>query len=189
MKTNKIFKNTLFFLSFLILNCNKKSVSPKPLAIGDKYQGGIVAYLFFSGEPGFDSKKQHGLIAAPSDQGTSIEWSIFSIEIGGTLGTLGSGNSNTDKIVKNQGEKERIYAAKLCSDLSLGGYSDWYLPSKEELHKLYESKELIGAFTNERYWSSTEETTNTAWREDMALGLKATNTRSSKYYVRAIRTF
>jgi hypothetical protein len=148
-----------------------------------------VAYLLLNGDPGFNAKTQHGLIAPPTDQSTGVEWSIFSVEIGGTLATLGSGNANTEKIVKNQGEKERIYAAKLCSDLSLGGYNDWYLPSKDELHKLFESKDLIGAFALERYWSSTEETTNTAWREDMALGNRAANTRSSKYYVRAVRSF
>jgi len=46
-------------------------------------------------------------------------------------------------------------AAKFCADLTLDGYSDWYLPSKDELSKLYLNRSAIGGFTD-WYWTSSE---------------------------------
>jgi len=45
----------------------------------------------------------------------------------------------------------------LCDDLVFNGYSDWYLPSSDELNKLYLNKSAVGGFSNTFYWSSTEE--------------------------------
>jgi hypothetical protein len=62
--------------------------------------------------------------------------------------------ANTNAIVAAQGAGS--YAAKLCADLVLNGYGDWYLPSINELHKLYSNRSSIGEFTTDSYWSSSE---------------------------------
>jgi hypothetical protein len=46
---------------------------------------------------------------------------------------FGCGDGNTSMSDYNQGAGS--YAARLCFDLSSGGYSDWYLPSKYETSK------------------------------------------------------
>ncbi|MBK7629083.1 MAG: DUF1566 domain-containing protein [Bacteroidales bacterium] len=161
---------------------------PAPLAIGDCYQGGIVAYIFQSGDPGFVSGETHGLIAAPSDQSTSAEWGCVGISISGADSTgLGRGNQNTIDILN--GCATAGTAAKICSDLVLNGYNDWYLPSRDELNKLYLSKEKIGAFTLNFYWSSSEFGIGHSWYQHFFNGTQGNVNKDNLANVRAIRSF
>src|SRR5689334_8621104 len=136
----------LFFTISLLFSCKKDNDNSNFKAIGDNYQGGKVAYILQPGDPGYDANVQHGLIAAPTDQATGIMWYNGSFTTtGATAQAIGTGNANTTAIVANQGAGS--YAAKLCADLVLDGYSDWYLPSREELNKIYPNKALVGGFS------------------------------------------
>ena len=66
---------------------------------------------------------------------------------------LGTGKSNTSIIVSALGTGD--YAASLCSQLTLNGYDDWFLPSKEELNLLFQLR-TEGKLNDYDYWSSTE---------------------------------
>ena len=81
-------------------------------------------------------------------------------------------------------------AARLCGDLVLNGYSDWYLPSKDELNKLYLNRTAIGGFAAAYYWSSSEIKYDVAWVQNFNSGSPISN--NYKYYadhVRAVRAF
>jgi hypothetical protein len=43
----------------------------------------------------------------------------------------------------------------LCENSTLDGYTDWRLPTKDELAVLYNERNTIGGFSNTWYWSST----------------------------------
>ena len=191
MKKNNIIRVSIFLImgSLLIFSSSCKKDDPIPLMIGQTHQGGIIAYLLLPGDPGYNAQVQHGLIVAPTDQGIEIEWGCLNGSITGTGKELGTGQANTTAIVS--GCSVVNIAARLCDDLILEGYSDWYLPSIDELNLIYVnlSSKSIGGFADYRYWSSSQEATQTAWREDMTLGLKAANTKSNLYYVRAVRSF
>ena len=159
------------------------------IGIGDSYQGGIVAYVLQVSDPGYSASAHHGLIAAPSDQSTSAPWSLTLNGTGATSQLIGSGQSNTTTIVNNQGAGS--YAAKLCDDLVIGSYSDWYLPSLNELTTLYQSRNSIGGFDVAFYWSSSEADINNAYLQSFNTNSQApgTKTTSTNYHVRAVRSF
>jgi hypothetical protein len=161
------------------------------LSIGDTYQGGIIFYL--------DASGCHGLISAPTDQSSGIQW----YNITGYTNTtafascVGCGDGNTSMIVFNQGAGS--YAAKLCFDLSLGGYSDWYLPSKYELNLMYQNIGQgnalglvnVGGFASVSYWSSTEYDNNNAWKQSFSNGIQNGTNKGdlTNNYVRSVRAF
>ncbi len=166
--------------------------------IGDAYQGGKVAYILQSGDPGYVAGEVHGLIAATSDQSTGIIWNNDGTKAtrGATGEVIGTGLANTNAIINKQGEPATSYAAGLARAYTGGGYTDWYLPSKEELNKLYINRVAIGGFalvSESWYWNSTEYNLSVftfAWCQNFYNGRQdAMNDVTWAVYVRAVRSF
>jgi hypothetical protein len=97
--------------------------------IGDNLFGGIVAYIYNSGDTGYVLGEDHGFVVSVADIGQAY-WGIT----GGTGAsgfTIGTGYQNTLNII-NSCPDEDPCAARLCVNYSGGDYTDWCLPSNDE---------------------------------------------------------
>ena len=151
-----------------------------PLSLGQEHAGGIIFYL--------DETGAHGLAAAPTDQGSTVGWLNGEYLVTGATGTaLGAGQANTLAIVNAQGEGN--YAASLCDQLVLNGFSDWFLPSKDELNALFLSKTVVGGFSEDFYWTSSEHGEGSAWEQVFNTGVQYYANKNFHKRVRAVRAF
>lgn len=186
---NKVLVYLVIILGVFLLTTYSCEKNDDPMAIGKTYQGGIIAYRLQIIDPGYDKNVLHGIIVAPNDLDTdSIPWYNGSFTTTGATGMeVGTGNANTNTIVSSQGAGS--YAAKLCYDLVLNGYSDWYLPGMEELNRIYSHKKEIGGFSV-FYWSSTEFTNYQAWYYDFSTGARLYTFKGIwSFHVRPVRSF
>ena len=125
---------------------------PKVYAIGEFALGGIVTYIDGGKQVG-----EHGFVTAISDQTSSV-WGCKGTNI---TSLTSNGKSNTSEIL-NQCVTRPIAASS--TQVTINGYSDWYLPSSSELFLMWlnigrgasGANFNIGNFTNAIYWSSNE---------------------------------
>ncbi|HBC78587.1 MAG TPA: hypothetical protein DEO60_09775 [Bacteroidales bacterium] len=151
-------------------------------SLGEYMYGGYIFYIDETGE--------HGLVCAPSDQSMNAPWAWGSpAPAGATDRAVGTGYKNTADIVL--GCPEEGIAARLCRDLEMDGYSDWFLPSVNELFLMYTNLHLKGSgnFKDGFYWSSTQDKYG-AWVVSFLYGSKSNQNRNkNEIRTRAVRAF
>ena len=151
--------------------------------LGEGLGGGLIFYL--------DASNNHGLIVTTNDLSGGARWNNTSNPYSNINAySTSNGVSNTNAIISAIGSSG--HAAAICRAYTGGGYTDWYLPSINELYQLYLQKAIIGNFQSYFYWSSTASSTYVAnaWAQDFGSGYSYDDRdKTYLYLVRAIRAF
>jgi len=158
--------------------------------IGDYWAGGVVFYL----DPA--DPCNHGLVSAVTDQG-EFEWGCVGTDIPGAEGSaIGDGAQNTADIIAGCATAD--IAARICDNLSLNGYTDWFLPSRDELTEMYNRRYQINItstanggtnFVAGYYWTSTEHNAPAAFVRYFGSNYSTANDKNNSRNVRAVRAF
>ena len=128
--------------------------------LGQSVLGGQVGYILQSGDPGYSSTVQHGLIVYTA--ATVNGYYGCSGWVSGATGTaIGTGLSNTNILAANCARSS--LGAQNCLDLVSGAYSDWYMASKDELYKCFLNRSYFGGMTS-YYISSSEYNKDQMWQ-------------------------
>jgi hypothetical protein len=142
-------------------------------------------------------------------------WGCSGTSITGADGTaIGTGGQNTTDITAIvDGCQTSGIAARLANDLTLGGQSDWFLPSRDELNALCKwafndtanaicnnngsgglSLMGVGGFSTDYYWSSSESSSVNfpglfAGGQNFVGGDQNNGGKTNLYSVRPVRAF
>jgi TolB-like protein len=123
--------------------------------------GGLIFY-----DKGNNSGGWQYLEAAPASTETKTRWGTKGTDAGGRKTGLGDGKDNTQSVLSAMNQLgESAPAVQYCVNLNVGGFRDWYLPSKAELNLIYSNLKMngLGGFKNDWYWSSSENNSSTSW--------------------------
>ena len=168
------------------------------VALGDYYLGGTVAYILEPGDQDFVLGEQHGLIVLPWNYyNSTLSWigSSNCSPPSGTSPYIGDGDFNTN-LVYNACSTVTTGAIQIAYNLSVNGYSDWYIPSSYELQKILTVYGTQLGMTGKAYWSSTRHSSYPnqvyAWyrvNNQVSFQMESSTNVEPNVYLRFIRYF
>jgi len=164
----------------------------KEYKVGDRGPAG--GYVFY--DKGDYTNNWRYLEAAPLELEFQAVWGGRDLNVIGTHTVVGSGKRNTQFILEAVTARNwRSTAVQICSTLNSGGYRDWFLPSKDELDLMYKNlkQKGVGGFSNDWYWSSSQNDYEYAWSQNFNNGgqgfVRGEPNKGRTHSVRAIRQF
>jgi hypothetical protein len=156
--------------------------SNNSIGVGDYYEGGVVGYILKPGDSGYDQNNLHGYIVAIN----AISISTFGCSgttTGATGVALGTGQNNTNMIIQNCVSPN--IAAYFCNNLVYCGKSDWFLPSQNEMLKMFQEGPSNIFSSGTGYISSSEASNSSAFIVTYGGGISASsgNKSNSTYFI------
>jgi hypothetical protein len=151
--------------------------------VGDAGPGGGIIFY----DKGSYSSGWRYLEAAASDQSTGAVWCSISSTLFGASGTaIGTGKTNTTAAAACTSG-----AIKIAKSYTGGGFTDWFLPSLNEVNQMYVQRAVlgIGNTASDNYWTSSETSDVNAYLMQFSNTAQLTSSKNNTMHVRAVRQF
>ncbi len=145
-------------------------------------------YLLLDGSPDLPSKQEvlRGMGKEVYDYKTLVLYDQAPIDMYNSLPTF-TFSGHTYRVAPPAPTPLEFYDAEnYCKNLTLL-YSDWRLPTKDELHEMYLRRNSIGGFNSGKWWSSTKGGQSQYYAIDFSNGGGSSAHWAQLYYVRPIR--
>ena len=165
---------------------------PLPTVIGQAYGGG-----FYAGDISYGGSNYKIIVCPKQFEGASLQYLTANVAAPGAASST-DGWSNTIALL-SQGARTSE-AAVYCRNLSIAGFQDWYLPSRNELGLCYtnlraNASSPAGFKPGEAeayqaivyYMTSSESGAGGKWARRMNDGAESSQSKNSRNPVRAIR--
>ena len=173
------------------------------VSLGDTAFGGVVAYVFQSGDAGYVVNEQHGIVVAVQDLSSKMKWGTgfnASQQLNNLSAAIGMGKVNRDTIAHVASSGAIFWAPLAAMNYNGYGYTDWLLPTRGDLLAIRSQLSNSGITnfqTNNsgslttHYWSSSIMTNYVgALAQSMApTGTLCGCAFHESYYVRPVRYF
>ncbi len=200
----KLFLSSLLFLSLLLSGCSKKAaVLTEKSSILSTSSSEFLG-LLKTGQTKSYKNYDDGYYKKGITRNYTRKAGIVTDHITGLQWQDNYPNSKNGKVVKKTWLTQKNYKAKkyygtsgdtastYCKNLRLGGYSDWRLPSINELLSIVDdsNSSVFEKTAQDGYcWSSTSSasTTSRAWAIHFSHGGSMDDGKYHSYYVRCVR--
>ena len=193
-------RHALLGLRFLIVCVASISIvscsQTKEYKVGDLGPaGGVIYYVAespFACGPTLREVCEY-IEAAPADSDVLRKWSdeanLDAMVYDATATKIGSGLSNTRAVVAQGNIDPLLSAAAYADAYEFGGYSDWFVPSKDEIYEFYVNASIVKADMRLNYWSSSSFDLNTSWNQSFSTGYQYRTMKFDNINVRPVRAF
>ena len=166
-------------------------------------EGGVIMYRWLSatalGTPTSGSIQNY-LVVDTQDLSLSTAYATLNVDIPNVESTFDGQVNTSNLIIAGAGSGITVgTAAELCNSSTNNGQTDWYLPSIDELSKLWQNKWDVAQGINlavgtqlavATYWSSTENDSTYSWGLDFENGNPFSLVHKiNNNFVRAVRRF
>lgn len=156
------------------------TLPPSGYQIGDTGPaGGIICYIDIGNEHPWTY-----LEAWTADETGTFQWKTAETATEGTGTAIGTGRSNTTAMAGIDHP-----AAEAARAATYGGFTDWFVPAKDELMMVYGQRVNIGGLGTGFYWSSSQSAIDRAWIQNFSDGVQSVTSKTGEWNLRLIRAF
>jgi len=161
-------------------------------AVGDVGPGGGLVFLISGGLTYEMAPKTWG-----ANETTGIEWCSDQVNSVTTGIAVGTGSANTLAMVTSASPFVACTssAPNAVRTYAGGGFTDWFLPSQDELNEMWLYSQVVGfntatyGFASDSYWSSSQRAAFLAWSQSLDNGAQFADFKASPLRVRPVRAF